>query len=160
MGLFSRRPQDPVRATAYVVSASTKPSRASSAPCALHLVVTIPGQPSVAVEKTLRANWKKWPYTGITLPVEIERNDPSKLRVLWDEVPTGSERASEAAAQLAEHMNQGSTSFAAPTPPVTPSTGMTRTSSVTIDGREATPEEIQQYEKLTGMDLDGDALVG
>ncbi|MGB3413522.1 MAG: hypothetical protein WBA28_02270, partial [Microbacteriaceae bacterium] len=150
---------------AYVVSASAKPSRASSAVCELHLVVTVPQQASVPVKKTVRANWKKWPYAGITLPVEIERNDPTKLRVMWDEVPSGSERADIAAAQLAEQMNSHTTSSPSSSPtdqaiPTSPAAVVTQSSSVTINGRAATPEEIAQYEKMTGMDLNGDGRVG
>jgi hypothetical protein len=84
----------------------------------MNLVVTVPGQPSTAVEVTLRAHYTRWPFAGMTLPVETSRGDASRLRVLWDEVP------------------------------------------VTIDGHEASPDEIARFEALTGMDLNGDGVIG
>ena len=162
MGLFSRKITDPVRANALVAAATGKPSGASSARCRMNLVVTIPGQPSTTVETTLRAHDTRWPFAGMTLPVEVSRNDPSRLRVLWDEIPTARERSASAAASIAAQLN-GLTetpprSFASST--TFPPEGVMRTSSVTINGQPASPEEIARFEALTGMDLNGDGITG
>ncbi|MBW7968783.1 hypothetical protein HYH08_05010 [Bradyrhizobium sp. BR 10289] len=42
----------------------------------------------------------KWPRPGMMLPVTVDRADPRRFRIEWDQVPTGR----EAAEQLAEHL--------------------------------------------------------
>ncbi len=44
----------------------------------------------------------KWPYAGERLPVNIDRSDPRKVKILWDEVPTGADLAHDQAQAIIE----------------------------------------------------------
>lgn len=162
MGLFSRRIKDPVRASAFVVAASGKPSGASSAPCRMNLVVTGPGHTGTAVETTVRAHYTRWPAAGLTLPVEVARDDITRIRVLWDEIPTARERGAAAAAAMASTLT-GDADGSEPSPasdPSAPSGHVVRSTSITLHGHAATADEIARFETLTGLDLNGDGLAG
>lgn len=151
MGWFDglKRIKDPVRATAQIVSTTAAPDSATSGTCRMHLVVTVPGHASYAIDDEFIVKVKKWPSPGQTLPLEASRSDPTKFKILWDEIPDWDVGAAAQAEQLAASMNQE------------PPTGQVSSSSSTvmINGRPATPEELQQYEAMTGMDLDGDGRV-
>lgn len=65
-------------------------------------VVTGPGVGPIAIEhNTLTAPTKKWPQPGDTLPVTVDRNDPTRLKIRWDRMPTNRERARQFAQQAA-----------------------------------------------------------
>jgi hypothetical protein len=160
MGLFDRfsRIKDPIRGTAQVVSTTRPPDSATSGNCRMHLVVTVPGHQSFAVDDQYIVKVKKWPSPGDTLPIEASQSEPGKFKILWDEVQSWEVAAAQQAQQLAAMMNQPPP----PTgqqPPVTPSAGTIGQPVVMVDGRPATPAEIQQYESMTGMDLDGDGRI-
>lgn len=156
MGLFGTRIKDPVRGTAHVVSSTYKPSGAASAPCQVSLVLTVDGQPSVPVDTIIRASYDRWPFPGMVLPIEASRSDITRFRVLWKEMPTAQERATQAAKAMADGLN-GKTD--------TPSQAngqmgsVFRSTTVTVNGKPATPGDIAQFEALTGMDLDGNGAV-
>ena len=156
MGWFGSRIKDPVRGTAHVVSSTYKPSGAVNAPCQVSLVLTVDGQPSVAIDTVIRASYDRWPFPGMVLPIEASRADITRFKVLWSEMPTAQERATQAARAMADNLN-GKTD----TPPqATLHMGpVFRNTSVTVNGKAATPADIAQFEALTGMDLDGDGAV-
>jgi len=55
--------------------------------CSIPLLVTPSGREPYAVSP-IRWMWRsKYPIGGTTLPVTVERSDPSKVRIEWDEVP-------------------------------------------------------------------------
>lgn len=99
MGLFSRKFVDPVRGTATVSECSACPSHANSASCRMSLVVSIPGVPATPVEFPAPVPTDKWPLPGAVLPIEVDLAKPSRMRILWDEVPSGRQRSAEAAAE-------------------------------------------------------------
>lgn len=150
---------DPVEGTAQVVSASMPPYKSGGGGmCVMNLVVTVPGQPSVAVRKASLVRLAHWPMPGTVLPVLAERNDPRRFRILWDRVPSGAERGARQAEEVASRMNgvapgAQAGAFRAGSP-------VRVASSITINGQPASAEAIAAVEALTGMDLDGDGQVG
>ncbi len=109
MGWFSRKMKDPVRGNAQVVAASIPPRGVSGwSNCDLSLVVSAEGVEPHAVQQT---SWltptSKWPYSGMTLPVTVDRADPDRVKIDWDEVPSGEDAAAAEAEQIAEAMRSG-----------------------------------------------------
>ena len=146
MGWFDgfKRIKDPVRGTAQIVSTTRAPHAATSGNCRMHLVVTVPGHASFAIDDEFIVKVKKWPSPGQTLPVEASQSDPTKFKILWDEIQDWDVGAAAQAQQLAAAMNQQP-------PPVAPEgqqppPGQVTSSTVMINGRPATPEELKQYE--------------
>ena len=160
MGLLDgfKRIKDPIRGSAQIVSSTQAPQGATSGNCRMHLVVSVPGHQAFAVDDSFLIRVKKWPHAGQTLPIEASRSNPTKFKILWDEIPTWRDTASSQAAQIAAAMNQQPPpGEAGPQyPPYTPQQG---TPVVMINGRPASPEELKQYEAMTGMDLDGDGRI-
>jgi len=158
MGLLDsfKRIKNPVRGTAQIVSSTQPPDNASSANCRMHLVVSVPGHASFAVDDEFMVKVKKWPSPGQSLPVEASQTDPTKFKILWDEIPDWDVGAASRAQQLAEAMNQPTAPASAPGQPPA---GQAGSPMVMINGRPATPEELKQYEAMTGMDLDGDGKI-
>jgi hypothetical protein len=55
--------------------------------CGIPLLMTLPGREPYAASP-IRWMWRsKYPIGGTTLPVTVERGDPSMIRIEWDEVP-------------------------------------------------------------------------
>lgn len=77
----SRRMTDPVRGSAYVVSASAADPGASAQNYSITCVVTAPGIPATTVVHQGMAKTSKWPSPGVTLPVTVDRADPTRLRI-------------------------------------------------------------------------------
>jgi hypothetical protein len=119
-------------------------------------VVSVPGHPSFAVDDEYMVKIKKWPSPGQTLPIEASQSDPAKFKILWDEIVPWDQRGAAQAQQLAEAMNQQQ---ASPPPGGAPAAGGIGTPMVMINGQPATPEQLTQYEAMTGMDLDGDGKI-
>lgn len=119
MGFFSNladalsRPtlRNPVRGTAQVVSVSMPPNQSGGGGmCTMSLVINVPGKPSVAVRKASIVKLVQWPMPGMDLPVEADKSDPTRFRILWNEVPTGAERARAETQRVADFMNSASAS--------------------------------------------------
>jgi chromate transport protein ChrA len=131
------------------------PHAATSGTYRMHLVITVPGHPSFAVDDQFIVKVKKWPSPGQSVPVEASQSDPTRFKILWDEIPDWDVGAAAQAQQLASAMNQQP----APPPEGHSPTWQAGTPMVMINGRPATPEELKQYEAMTGMDLDGDGRI-
>jgi catechol 2,3-dioxygenase-like lactoylglutathione lyase family enzyme len=85
-----------VAGTAHVVSASEPPASSMYGRCELHLVVDAPGLTASAVKiRDPRVPVAKWPDAGTTLPIMVAVDDPRRVRVQWDDVPTHAETAAE-----------------------------------------------------------------
>jgi hypothetical protein len=101
------RMKDPVDATAQVVGGTAPPDSASSGNVRLNLVVQPEGMEAVSVEHSCIAPVKKWPFPGSTLPVTVDRADPDRLKIRWDEMPDHGEVSAQQADALAAQLNQG-----------------------------------------------------
>jgi hypothetical protein len=158
MGLLDglKRIKDPVRGSAQIVSMTQAPDNASSGNCRMQLVVSVPGHPSFAIDDQYIVKVKKWPSPGQTLPIEASQSDPAKFKILWDEIVPWDQRGAAQAQQIAEAMNQQQ---APPPPGGVPPVGGVSSAMVMINGQPATPEQLSQYEAMTGMDLDGDGKI-
>ena len=147
---------DPVRGTAQVVSSSMPPYKSGGGGggmCEMNLVVTIPGQPSVAVRKANLVRLSQWPMPGMTLPVLAERGDPRRFNILWDEVSSGAERGAQQAQQVADRINAGGHAGSASATSPQGLAGVHTT--VTVNGQPATDETLAAIEAMTGLHLDG-----
>lgn len=160
MGLFRRGLKDGVPATTVVVGVSGAPDGHGSARCRLNLVIERPGAQSYPVEISPIVAMKRWPFPGQRLPVEVSASDPMKVRVRWDEVPTGSERARAQADDLAARMNQGPASQGAPPGafpgmPVVP--GQT---NVTVDGQPVSGADAEAWQAMIAQAMGGAPAAG
>ncbi|MCW3017005.1 MAG: hypothetical protein JWO02_4097 [Solirubrobacterales bacterium] len=109
MGLFrdwakSRKMDDPVRGILRVTACTTIDGDATSSNYNLDGVVSADGVLPTAVNHSGIAKAKKWPFPGQELPVTVDRADPTRIRIEWDDVQTGDERGAASAARLAATM--------------------------------------------------------
>ena len=85
-----KRIKDPVRGTGLVVAVSQSKMK---------LVLEAPGVPPTTVEYhnvlILGKEGGKAPHQGNKLPVTIDRSDPTRFRIEWDEVTSELERLKE-----------------------------------------------------------------
>jgi|GEM_PF-7090792 len=152
--LFKPKLADPVRGTAQVVSSSMPPYQSKGGGmCEMHLVITIPGQPSVAVRTANLVRLSQWPMSGTMLPVLAERNDPRRFVILWDEVSSGAARAAERAEQIADRINAGHQPV--PADGKLPGGPVGTFTTVTVNGQPATDETLAAIEAMTGLHLNG-----
>ncbi len=98
--------KDPVDGTAQVVGGTMPPDNATSSNVNLNVVVQAEGVPATSVEFNCIAPTKKWPSPGHTLPVTVDRADPTRIKVRWDVVPDSGDVAKQQAEALAAAMNQ------------------------------------------------------
>jgi Short C-terminal domain len=101
------RMKDPVDGTAQVVASTQPPDSATSSNVNLNLVVQAEGIEATSVELSCIAPTKKWPFPGTTLPVTVDRADPERVKVRWDDVPDHDQTAKQQADALAAQMNHG-----------------------------------------------------
>jgi hypothetical protein len=101
------RMKDPVDGTAQVVGSTQAPDNATSSNVNLNVVVQAEGVPATSVEFSCIAPTKKWPFPGETLPVTVDRADPTRIKVRWEDVPDSGDVAKQQADALAAAMNQG-----------------------------------------------------
>jgi hypothetical protein len=150
MGLFGKRIKSPVRGTAQIVACSGHTGEGRWQNCRLHLVVHIDGHDPYSAEAHQLAPRAKWPQPGLTVPVIVSKDDLQRVKVDFDEMPTGAERARQLADEQAKAFRPGMhvADGAAP--------------NVTIIGDPANlpPEKRARVEQMLGIDLDGDGLIG
>jgi hypothetical protein len=92
MGLFGnwwhgRRMRDPVKGIAQVVSVTAADTSASSGSYRITCVVTAPGVPATEIVHVGSSTTGKWPSPGDHLAVMVDRADPRRLRIQWNDVP-------------------------------------------------------------------------
>jgi hypothetical protein len=104
MGLF-KKIKDPLRGSAQVVSCNMPTGRAVLEQGHLELVVSADGVPATPVRHSGLFRTSQWPMPGQTLPITLDRADPQRIKIHWDEVPSGKHRAEQHAQQLAARMN-------------------------------------------------------
>ena len=115
------RMKDPVRGTAQVVSCTGYQGNGVMQNCRMQLVVQGEGVPAKAIEHSGLVHRKRWPSAGMTLPVTVDRANPERVKVEWDEVESSRDRAEAAAEGLAatirgEGPGQGGTGPPPPAP--------------------------------------------
>lgn len=162
----SKHMKDPVRGTLQVTASTYPPDDATSANFSINGIVSADGIPPTAVEHAGIAKTKKWPQSGQTLPITVDRADPTRLQIEWDEVEDSWSTARRNAEQLAEQMRGGAAGN--PTVVTMPGTPSVTTSNFTIDAtgvpglREevmklatsgGTPEQIMDALKAHGIQV-------
>jgi hypothetical protein len=163
--------KDPVRGTAQVVSSTMPPDSATWANCKMSLVVQADGvAPSATEVHDLTVPTRKWPWPGQTLPVTVDRANPGRVRIEWDEVVAHGDRAkAEAEAMAAALRGEAGTAPAQPDGVPPEAAGVVAQlqqvfpgATVRVDSSSvpASPEVIGKVEQATGMDLDGDGRIG
>src|ERR1044072_9467866 len=105
--LRGKRMKDPVRGSAQVVACSRMTQAAVASNCVMNLVVSADGSPATPVEHEAIDHQERWPHGGPELSVTVDRPDPSRLKIKWDEVRTHEDRIAEQAEALAASMNRG-----------------------------------------------------
>lgn len=101
------RMKDPVDGVAQVVGSTRPPENATSGNVRLTLVVQAEGIEATSIEHSCLAPSKKWPFPGSSLPVTVDRADPDRLKVRWDDIPDHGEVSKQQAEALAQQLNQG-----------------------------------------------------
>jgi Short C-terminal domain len=147
--LFGGRLKDPVRGTAQVVSCSGYRGRGVFQNCHMELVVQADGVPATAVEFQGLVHNKRWPVPGMTLPVTVDRANPQRVKVEWDEVSTSRDRSRAAAEGLAATMRgEGGGAGTAPG----------NVNVVNLSGRDLSNLSEEQRQKLRMLGIDAEAL--
>ncbi|HEX6390939.1 MAG TPA: SHOCT domain-containing protein [Solirubrobacteraceae bacterium] len=136
----SKNMKDPARGTLQVTASTYPPDSATSGNFSINGIVSADGLAPTAIEHAGIARVKKWPHSGQTLPVTVDRADPTRIQIEWDEVPDSWDTARQNAEALAEAM-RGKT--------VTASTTSTTT------GADAIPPEALQMLRQMGIDPTG-----
>jgi hypothetical protein len=119
MALFDRKMHSPVHGTARVVDndgLNSLPGQAVH--CPLDLMVEADGVPAYLVHITVRPKTGKWPEVNQLLPVVFDRSDPTRVEILWDQVPSLQDRVQlrkEARLQAAQQATTSGSGSAAPT---------------------------------------------
>jgi hypothetical protein len=144
------RMQDPVKGTAQVVSASMNRGRGILQMCKMQLVVQADDVPPTAVSFNGLVHYDRWPSPGMVLPVTVDRAEPQRISIDWDEVPSRAERSQQSAEGLAAMM-RGEGGGAA-----IGSTGGPMV--VNVSGRDLSQLSEEQKAKLRMFGIDPDAL--
>lgn len=95
-----KRIKEPVRGTAQVVSCSMWHG-GTTGNCNFTLVVKPEGMEPFAREYACLVSVKKWPSPGQVLPITVDRRDPQRMRIEWDEVPEAGETSMAEAEAIA-----------------------------------------------------------
>jgi len=143
---------DPVRGTAQVVSASSYNGRGVMQSCTMHLVVQAEGVPATPVEFSGLVHRKRWPRPGMALPVTVDRANPQKVNIEWDEVERSDDRARHSAEDMAAAM-RGEGGAGATGMPIA---GLGGAQIVNLSGQDLSqlPEEKKQKLRMLGIDPD------
>jgi Short C-terminal domain len=142
--------QDPVRGTAQVVSASMNRGRGILQMCRMQLVIQAEGIPPTAVSFNGLVHYDRWPAPGMVLPVTVDRAEPQRISIDWDEVPSRAERSQQSAEGLAAMLRGEGGGAAAG------STGGPMI--VNVSGRDLSQLSEEQKAKLRMFGIDPDAL--
>jgi hypothetical protein len=140
--------EDPVRGTAQVVSASMNRGRGILQMCDVQLVVQAEGVQPTAVAYRGLVHRDRWPMPGMVLPVTVDRADPQRVDIEWDEVESSKDRTRQSAEDLAAMMRgEGGAPVVGGVPTV-----------VNLSGRDLSTLSEEQKAKLRMLGIDPDAL--
>jgi hypothetical protein len=115
-GLFGGGMTDPVTGTAQVVSATGYHGRGIYQACTMQIVVQAEGVPATSLEVHELVHNKRWPRPGMVVPCMVDRADPGRVKLDWDQVPSSSDTARATAEAIAAQMRAHSTPPPAPAP--------------------------------------------
>ena len=119
MALFDRKMQDPVTGTARVIDNDGMHSLPGQAiHCPLDLMVEAEGMPAYMVHIRVRPKTGKWPEINQLLPVVLDRSNPTRVEIVWDQVPSLQDRVQLRTAtrrEAAQQATSGGSASAAPT---------------------------------------------
>lgn len=147
MGLFDRLRgiKDPVEGTYRLVACSSSSGGATFENCSMDGVVTAPGIIPTAVHHvSLLTPTAKWPQPGQELPVTIERENPSRLKILWDRIPSTAQTARLLAEQQAQEVAASMRAGAGTPPPAAAVLGAPGRPLPGTPGGGLTPQESAQ----------------
>jgi hypothetical protein len=119
MALFDRKMHDPVTGTARVVDNDGMRSLPGQAiHCPLDLMVEAEGISAYMVHITVRPKTGKWPEINQLLPVVLDRSNPTRVEIVWDQVPSLRDRVqlrTAARLEAAQQATAGGSVSPAPT---------------------------------------------
>jgi hypothetical protein len=87
--------KNPVSAQGLVVRDDPGYSAMSWWSASIRLQVTVPGLAPTIVDHQCNVVREKTPLVGSVLPVEVERDDPTQVRIRWEAVPTTEQRIAD-----------------------------------------------------------------
>lgn len=82
-----------IRGTAYVHSRTRAPEPTPKyiGGARLNLLVDVPGHATYKVRHKCTAPGDRYPHPGAVVPVTVSREDPQRLRIDWEQIPTPDE---------------------------------------------------------------------
>jgi hypothetical protein len=100
MAMFQRKMRDPVSGTARVIdNDGLRSIPGQSIHCPLDLMVEANGIPAYMVHLKVRPPTGKWPSIHEVLPVVLDRSEPNRVEVCWDQVSSLQDRLAAAREQ-------------------------------------------------------------
>jgi putative oligomerization/nucleic acid binding protein len=118
MALFERKMHDPVPGSARVIDNDGRNSiPGQSIHCPLDLMVEAAGVPAYMVHIKVRPPTGKWPALNQILPVVLDRADPTRVEITWDQVESLQDRMDAARARRLEAAQRSVASGAASVAP-------------------------------------------
>jgi hypothetical protein len=155
VGLFrdmlgGMRMSEPVRGTAQVVSCQAYRGDGTWQNCRMQLVVQADGVPPTSVEHRELIHNARWPVPGMTLPATVDRADPTRLKIEWDEVETSADRSRRTAEGAAAAMRGEAGA---------PGGFAGNVNVVNLSGRDLSQLSDEQKTKLRMFGIDVDAMV-
>ena len=141
-GLLGGGMKDPVRGMAQVVSCSSHRGHGIMQNCHMNLIVQADGVPATAVEMTQIVHNQKWPSPGMTLPVTVDRANPQKVKIEWDELQDSRDRSRQSAQDMAAAMRGDQ-----------PAAGLGGAQVINLSGQDLSdlPEEKKQKLRMLGI---------
>lgn len=97
--------KDPVDGVVHVVGVSAADPAAMRQPCTMQLVVQAQGVPAFPVRQDFEIWTGQWPDPGDVLPVTFDREHHERIKIHWDQIPTGAQTAEADAEALAARLN-------------------------------------------------------
>lgn len=155
--LGSARMKDPVRGVAQVVSTTAHHGDGVWQNCRMNLVVQGEGVEATAVEHSELVRASRWPAPGMVLPVTVDRKDPHRLKVEWDEVGSSRDRSRDTAEGMAAAM-RGEPGGAGGGPSAAGGAAIGGAQVVNLSGRDLSKLTEEQKAKLRMLGVDPDAL--
>jgi len=101
--LHNKHMSDPVDGMLQLTSCSAYAYNAAYSNCRIQGVVTVPGLAPTAVAHVCLAPARKRPQPGQMIAVLVDRTDPTRLEVCWDDMPGNRKFGQQEAQPRHEH---------------------------------------------------------